>query len=256
MLRTVREVAAFFLFLGGRARKLRLFVLIALLPVALAILVRIVFAGRSDEVMSVFRDILMVYDLQFLIVILALFYGTSVVSEEVEGRTLPYLTTRPLSKAGIVLGKYAAFLGLTGGIVLASLAASYLIMNAPRLGTLQAWTALLRYGAVLGLGLAAYMALFTFLGAVLKKSILIGLAFGFGWETVIQYFPGSTQRFSIVHYLKSLLPYHSPGKYSILMFRLEPTAPPVAVLALVLIAAAFLGLACLAFSLKEYMPED
>ena len=36
----------------------------------------------------------------------------------------------------------------------------------------------------------AYTALFTFLGTFLKKSILIGLAFGFGWETVIQYFPG------------------------------------------------------------------
>jgi ABC-2 type transport system permease protein len=102
----------------------------------------------------------------------------------------------------------------------------------------------------------AYTALFTFLGTLLKKSILIGLAFGFGWETVIQYFPGSTQRFSIVHYLKSLLPYYSPGKYSILMFRLEPTGPLAAVLTLFLITAVFLGLACLVFSLKEYMFED
>ena len=59
--------------------------------------------------MSVFQDILMVYDLQFLIVILTLFYGTSVCSEEIEGKTLPYLTTRPLTKAGIILGKYAAY---------------------------------------------------------------------------------------------------------------------------------------------------
>ena len=256
MLRTVREVAAFFLFLGKRARKLRLFVLLGLLPVALAVLVRVAFAGRSAEVMSVFQDILMVYDLQFLVVILALFYGTSVVSEEVEGRTLPYLTTRPLDKSGIVLGKFAAYLALTGLIVLTSLAASYLIMNAPRLGTLRAWADLLRYAGVLGLGLAAYTALFTFLGAVLKKSILIGLAFGFGWETVLQYFPGSTQKFSVVHYLKSLLPYRSPGKYSILTFRLEPTPPAAAVAMLVLLTAAFLALACLAFRLKEYVSED
>ena len=73
---------------------------------------------------------------------------------------------------------------------------------------------------------------------------------------ILQYFPGSTQRFSIVHYLKSLLPYYSPGKYSILMFRLEPTGPAVAILSLFLITAVFLGLACLVFSLKEYMFED
>lgn len=256
MLRTVREVAAFFFFLGRRARKVRAFLLLGLLPVVLAIMVRIVFAGRSGDVMSVFQDILMIYDLQFLAVILTLFYGTSVCSEEIEGKTLPYLTTRPLSKSGIIIGKYVAYTTIAVLIVGLSLVASYLVMNGRRLGELSAWAALLRYAGVLALGLMAYMALFTFLGALLKKSILIGLAFGFGWETVIQYFPGSTQRFSIVHYLKSLLPYYSPGKYSILMFRLEPTGPVAAVLTLVLISAVFLGLACLVFSLKEYMFED
>lgn len=256
MLRTVREVAAFFFFLGRRARKLRAFLLLGLIPVVLAIVVRIVFAGRSTDVMSVFQDILMIYDLQFLAIILTLFYGTSVCSEEIEGKTLPYLTTRPLSKSGIVIGKYAAYTALTSLIVGLSLAASYLIMNSSRLGSFAAWTALLRYAGVLLLGVMAYTALFTFLGTLLKKSILIGLAFGFGWETAIQYFPGSTQRFSIVHYLKSLLPYYSPGKYSILTFRLEPTGPLAAVLILLLIAAVFLGLACLVFSRKEYMFED
>ncbi len=38
MLRTVREVAAFFFFLGRRARKIRAFILLGLLPVALAII--------------------------------------------------------------------------------------------------------------------------------------------------------------------------------------------------------------------------
>ena len=136
MLRTVREVAAFFFFLGRRARKVRAFVLLGLLPVALAVVVRIVFAGRSADVMSVFQDILMIYDLQFLAVILTLFYGTSVCSEEIEGKTLPYLTTRPLSKSGIIIGKYAAYTALSALIVVLSLAASYLIMNGPRLGTL------------------------------------------------------------------------------------------------------------------------
>ncbi len=256
MLRTSREVAGFFFFLGRRARKLRAFVLLGLIPIVLAVVVRIAFADRSADVMSVFQDILMIYHLQFLAVILTLFYGTSVCSEEIEGKTLPYLTTRPLSKSGIIIGKFAAYTALSALIVVLSLAVSYLIMNSSRLGSLGAWTALLRYAGVLLLGLMAYTALFTFLGTLLKKSILIGLAFGFGWETVIQYFPGSTQRFSVVHYLKSLLPYYSPGKYSILMFRLEPTGPLAAVFTLFLITAVFLGLACLIFSLKEYMFED
>jgi len=256
MLRTIREVFSFFFFLGKRSRKMKVFFLLRLLPVSLAVLVRIAFAGRSSDVMTVFQEILMVYFLQFLIIILTLFYGTSVCSEEIEGKTLHYLTTRPLTKGGIIIGKFAAYTVLSASMVLVSLAASYLIMSFEKLGEAAAYGALLRYAGVLLLGLMAYMALFTFLGTFLKKSILVGLAFGFGWETAIQYFPGSTQRFSVVHYLKSLLPYYSAGKFSILMFRLEPTSPAVAVLVLLLITAGFLGLACLFFSLKEYMFED
>ncbi|MCJ7644708.1 MAG: ABC transporter permease [Candidatus Aminicenantes bacterium] len=256
MLRTIREVFAFFFFLGRRSRKMKVFFLLSLLPVALAVLVRIAFAGRSSDVMPVFQEILMVYFLQFLIIILTLFYGTSVCSEEIEGKTLPYLTTRPLTKGGIIIGKFAAYTALSASMVLVSLAASYLIMSFEKLGEAATYGALLRYAGVLLLGLMAYMALFTFLGTFLRKSILVGLAFGFGWETAIQYFPGSTQRFSVVHYLKSLLPYYSAGKFSILMFRLEPTSPAGAVLVLLLITAGFLGLACLFFSLKEYMFED
>jgi len=256
MLRTIREVFAFFFFLGKRSRKMKVFFLLSLLPVALAVVVRIVFTGRSSEVMSVFQEILMVYFLQFLIIILALFYGTSVCSEEIEGKTLPYLTTRPLTKGGIIIGKFAAYAALLALMVLVSLAASYFIMSFQKLGQAATYAAFVRYAGVLLLGLMAYAAMFTFLGTFLKKSILIGLAFGFGWETAIQYFPGSTQRFSVVHYLKSLLPYYSAGKFSILTFRLEPTSPAVSVLVLLLITAGFLGLACLFFSLKEYMFED
>ncbi len=256
MLKSAREVFGFFYFLGKRARKLNVFVFLCLLPVALAVLIRIVFSIRSGEVISVFQDILIVYDIQFLAVLLPLFYGTSVCAEEVEGRTMPYLTTRPLSKAGIILGKYAAYTALAAAMVLSTLASSYLILRLTSLHHASAWWALLRYMGVVFLGIAAYMALFTFLGAVLKKSIIVGLAFGFGWETAIQYFPGSTQRFSVVHYLKSLLPYYSPGKYSILMFRLEPTSPALSILVLLLVIAAFLGLAAFVFSLKEYNYED
>jgi ABC-2 type transport system permease protein len=256
MLRSVREVFGFFFFLGRRARKMKVFLLLSLLPVALSIMVRILLPGRSSDVTSVFQDILMVYDIQFLAVILTLFYGTSVCSEEIEGKTLPYLTTRPLAKPGIMVGKYAAYSLLTSLMVLVSLIASFLIMNASRMGELASWGTLFRYAGVLVLGLAAYMALFTFLGTLLKKSVLVGLAFGFGWETAIQFFPGSTQRFSIVHYLKSLLPNYSSGKYSILTFRLEPTPAFESILILALVTAVFLGLACLVFSLKEYMFED
>ena len=130
-------------------------------------------------------------------------------------------------------------------------------MNGQRFRDPALYLTFLKYAGALGLGIAAYTALFAFLGTFLKRAILVGLLFGFGWENVIQYFPGSTQRLSLVHYLKSLMPRRAAGgPLSILLFRLEPSKPAVAVLMLILIAAAFLALACWLFRTKEYLYEE
>jgi ABC-2 type transport system permease protein len=101
-----------------------------------------------------------------------------------------------------------------------------------------------------------YTAFFTFIGTILKKSIMFGLIFSFGWENVIQYFPGSTQKFTIVHYLKSLLPSVSRGRFSFLLFRLEPSSTGTSIFMLFLIAAVFIVLACVLFTYKEYILKD
>ncbi len=258
--RAVREVFGFFFSLGRRTGKTRVFALLGLVPVILAVVLRVVLHGRSGDIAAVFTEILMVFFLQFYIVILALFYGTSVAAEEVEGRTLSYLITRPVPKPAIILGKYAAYSLLMFLMVAVSLALSFFIMNAARLGDARLYLTFLSYLGVLGLGILAYTAFFTFLGTLLKKAILVGLVFGFGWENVIQYFPGSTQRFSVVHFLKSLLPYRpmggGGGGLALLLFRLEPTAPLVAVMILAVIAGVFLALACGVFRTKEYLYEE
>ncbi len=257
---SAREVLSFFIMLGRKSGKARAFAALGLFPVILAVVVRVVSHGGAEDGMSVFNDILMVFFLQFYIVILSLFFGTSIVAEEIEGRTLPYLVTRPLTKPGIIVGKYAAYVLLMFVMVAVNLALSYFIMNGNRLGQASLYLTFLQYAGVLGLGLLAYTAFFAFLGAVLKKAILVGLVFGFGWENVIQYFPGSTQRFSLVHYLKSLLPYRplpgGKGYLSLLLFRLEPTTPVMAVLTLAAITAVFLALACGVFRFKEYLFEE
>jgi ABC-2 type transport system permease protein len=256
----VREVFGLFFILGRRMGRTRTFALLGLCPVAMAVAARIIMRGRTGDLAAVSTEILMVFFLQFYIVILTLFYGTSITAEEVENRTLSYLLTRPVPKTAIVVGKFAAYAALTLAMVAIGLGISFFILNAARLGDPALYLTFLRYLGVLGLGILAYTAFFAFLGTVLKRAIILGLVFGFGWETAIQYFPGSTQRFSIVHYLKSLLPYR-PGSgggrgVALLLFRLEPTSPVLAVMALLAITAAFLALACAVFRAKEYLSED
>ena len=108
----VRSVFSFFFFVGRKARRTRVFFLISGLPVFVALVVqasRVFVPGTPIDGPSLFENVIMAFELQFLILVLALFYGTSIVSEELEGKTLTYLTTRPAGKASIILGKYAAY---------------------------------------------------------------------------------------------------------------------------------------------------
>jgi len=256
--RAAGRVFRFYFFLARRAVRTRLFVILGLVPVALAVIVRVVFAGKSGEVMAVFNDILITFFLQFYIVVLSLFYGTSICAEEIENKTLHYIATRPVSRSSVIAGKSAAYILLQTVMVITGLTVSYLIMNAPSLKTGGFFPLLLRSYAALFLGTAAYTAVYAFLGTVLKRSLIIGLIFGFGWENVIQYFPGSTQKLSVVHYLKSLLPYRpvAGGKLSFLLFRLEPTSPLASIATLIIVTAFFTVLACLVFSWKEYRFDE
>jgi ABC-2 type transport system permease protein len=256
---SLASVFSVFFSLGRKSRRTRFFFLLSLLPVAVTLIIKsnqILARSRSFDNIYLFTNIIMIFYLQLIILILALFYGTSVCSEEVEGKTLPYLLTRPVPKSAVVLGKFAAYAVIVISMVSLGLVLSFFVLNIDNFPGRTMFLTLFRYWGVLILGIIAYTAFFTFFGSFLRRSIFFGLLFSFGWENVIQYFPGSTQRFAIVHYLKSFLPYSSSGRFSFLTFRLEPTRPGIALVVLFLIVAGFLGLACLLFSLKEYILED
>ena len=212
--------------------------------------------GREIEGIYIFNNMIIAFYLQFLILILALFYGSSVVSEELDGKTLTYLTTRPVSKSAIILGKYAAYTSLTIFMVTLGVVFSFLVLNLSELRNVSLYKILFRDVAVLAMGLMCYTAFFSFIGTLLKKSIMFGLIFSFGWENVIQYFPGSTQKFTIVHYLKSLLPSVSRGRFSFLLFKLEPSSTSTSIFMLFLIAGVFIVLGCVLFTYKEYILKD
>ncbi len=258
--KSVGRIFSFFFSHQKKTRRTKVFYLISLFPVFLAVVIKssqIFSVGPSMSGIQIFSNMIMTFYLQFLILILSLFFGTSICSEEIENKTLTYLTTRPIPKSAIILGKYAAYSLLVILMVVIGLVASFFILNIEKLLDFSIYSILLKDLGVLSLGVICYMALFTLIGTFLRRSIITGLIFSFGWENVIQYFPGSTQKFAIVHYLKSLLPSHfSGGKFSILLFQLEPTSTFTAIAVLVLLTGVFLALACYVFSRREYILED
>ncbi len=250
-----------------RSKRTKVFVAVSCLPVVLAIVLqinRLASPGRGLDGLSVFSNVVMGFCLQFLVLLLSLFLGTSIIADEVENKTLTYPATRPVSKTAFILGKFAASVSFLLALVLTSTVVSFLILMADRMSYGAAWAFLGKSLAALGFGTICYTALFTLAGTFLKKSILFGLLFCFGWENVVQYFPGMTQKFTIMHYLKSLLPgmragvegTDGAGVLKFLLFRQEPTPVVTAVTTLVVLTAVFAGLACWVYSRKEYLFDE
>src|SRR4029079_6821686 len=67
--------------------------------------------------------------LRFVVPVLGAVYGTYLVADEVEDRTITYLFTRTIARGSIVVGKYLAYLACTSLVVLPSVMAVYLLIT-------------------------------------------------------------------------------------------------------------------------------
>jgi ABC-2 type transport system permease protein len=112
---------------------------------------------------------------------------------------------------------------------------------------------------ILALGLAAYGALFALIGAVLKRPLVIGLVFAFGWEQVAMVMPGYLRRFTLAYYLQALVPHAMPsdGVLSLLqsVFQDVPSATTSLFWLLVAMVVS-LGLAMRVIERREYVLEQ
>ncbi len=192
--------------------------------------------------------------IHFALLAVCLFYATSLLGDEVEERTITYLFVRPVPRTMIYVGKYLACVLVASMLVLPSFVLSFSIVSAldPPEEVVRHLPALLKDLGILVLGILAYCGLFGFLGTTLKRPLLWGLVFAIGWEVIVTYIPGYIHRFTIAHYLQSLLP-HASGQRGVLQIFGETTSTPVAILTLLIVAGTFVGLAAWTVSRKQYV---
>src|SRR5258706_15865360 len=63
---------------------------------------------------------------------------------------------------------------------------------------------------MLASGLAASGALFAFVSPRLRRRLVIGLVFIFGWEPGVLLIPGYLKRLTVAYYLQALVPHSMP----------------------------------------------
>jgi ABC-type transport system involved in multi-copper enzyme maturation permease subunit len=156
-----------------------------------------------------------------------------------------------------MLGKYLALAWIGGVLVLPTVIVSYLILylRSDMLPFFQDLGVLARDIGIVFLALLAYGSFFSLLGAWLKHSILVGLAYAFGWEGLVAVLPGFTRKLTITHYLQSVFP-HQDTLGAISMLIGERTDPTESVVTLILLTTFFLATASLILREREYVLEQ
>jgi ABC-type transport system involved in multi-copper enzyme maturation permease subunit len=237
-------------------------------PVVISVLLRLLDAlgapvfkvnGTMMAGPAIFGLLIWVFYLRFIIPVLGVFYGTSLIADEVEDKTITYLFTRPIRKGAVLLGKFFAYMACTVFVVLPSVVIVYLAI-VPMRGSLGAsFIDLLKDLILLAIGLAAYGAVFAFIGARFKRPLLVGLIFIFGWEQVALAFPGYLKKFTVAYYLQALVPHAMPSDNVISLiqgiFRENPSLPE-ALFWLFAISGLFLWLAAMSVERTEYVLEQ
>jgi ABC-type transport system involved in multi-copper enzyme maturation permease subunit len=241
-------------------------------PVAIAIFIRLlvwlgadIFTDESSGTRvrmagpAIFGMMIWIFYLRFTVPVLGVFYGTSLIADEVEDKTITYLFTRPIRKGAVLIGKYLAYLICTIFVVLPSVMLVYLLI-VPMQGSLGgSFLDLVKDLSLLAVGLAAYGALFAFIGAKFKRPLLIGLVFIFGWEQAALAFPGYMKYYTIAFYLQALVPHAMPNDSVLSMFQSIFRESPglfTALLGLAVIIGVFLSLAAWVVERREYVLEQ
>lgn len=209
---------------------------------------------------SIFGMMIWLLYVRFIVPVLGVFYGTALIADEIDDKTITYLFTRPIPRGAVLLGKYLAYLGCTVLLILPTVMMVFFLIVPLGGGSIgQAFPSLLIDLGMIALGLAAYGALFALVGARLKRPLVIGLVFAFGWEPTVMLVPGYLKQLTVAYYLQALVPHAMPQDSTLsAILQVFSDVPPVAasLATLVGITLAALWLAARTVETREYVLEQ
>jgi ABC-type transport system involved in multi-copper enzyme maturation permease subunit len=236
-------------------------------PVLIAAVIRIVDSlgvvpirinGQRMDFAAIFGVMIWVLFLRFIVPVLGVFYGTSLIADEVEDKTITYLFTRPVRRSAVLIGKYIAYMVCTTLVVLPGVMLVYFLI-VPFSQVASTFSMLLTDLALLAIGLAAYGGLFAVVGTLMKRPLVVGLVFAFGWEQFALIMPGYVRRFTLMYYIQSLVPHAMPAEGVASLLQAFFTETPSTLTSLVSLAGAIavsLALAGRVVERREYVLDQ
>ena len=178
---------------------------------------------------------------------------TGVIGQEIEGRTIVYLLTRPVPRWLLLLTRFAASV-----LVVFTLAAVALIFSS--LGAFHGGgnPYLMRDLGVALLGALAYGSLFLFISLAVNRALIWCVLFAFGWESAVPSMPGDIYRASILSHLQAVMQHPRTGGGSVLALLggSSTISARSGVTTLLVASALLLALSAWWFTKFEFVPRE
>lgn len=243
-----------------RRRRLVFIGLVCLLPLLVTLMWRTWGVGHfSAEVF--FSNLVSLLYLQLLIYIVGLAFGVPTVHDEVDGRTITFLFTRPVSKVAIYAGRLSAVQLLAGSLLALSLVVCFGLMVVGNPGVLSIDFVEIYVNHVLIILFATIVltGLFAIIGTLFSRPLVWGFLYAFGWEAVVAKVPGRLQTWTLDFHIRNLIMGEEDVQQGLLdAFRTLLTeeaavSPWTSFLVLLVALVAFVLIGGWIFSRKEYV---
>ncbi len=255
------SIATFTTYLYLRRRRTWIMAALIALPALLPPLGAYYRPEIAEENIEVFDAVVQFMYLLTLTPLTALVYGCSLLSEEIEGRTLPLLLSRAAPRSAIVLGKYAAFSVVSIALLVASVLLTFgsfaYFLKLPVGENLALFE---RYVLLIAIALLAYGAFCVAISALTRRPVVVSALFIFGWEKLVVALPGYADFLTLQKYVLRLLPEAAFNRVEIekidlppeLMRAVYPVSAGFSLGALAATTAVFLIVACVVVRSREF----
>ena len=180
-------------------RRLIVIALLSMLPVALAAAV----ASFTSSEESVSEDLVTILVNGMIIggiaPIVTMALATAAFGDEVDDRTLNYLTLKPVPRYQIVVPKFLASVIVAAPILIVS------SMLAVAIGLGGGLQPLLAIALALFAGVVAYASVFTWAGLISSRALAFGLVYVFLWEGLVSTFLEGIRYVSVRNYTLAIM---------------------------------------------------
>jgi ABC-2 type transport system permease protein len=163
------------------------------------------YAGAQNiEPLEDGTDLLDTLILFFFMPVMAMIYGSSLIRDEIDDKSITHVATAPLDRGFSYVGYYiplAVAVAISMVIINTAGFLAFFAQNDLGAEAVEIW---LEFTALVIIGSFVYSSLFLGVSILFKKPVFFGLFYAFIWEGFIGSLPGAIQKASVKYYLRSL----------------------------------------------------